>query len=352
MTQHRHTIPKGANQTASVTDPDLTPYAKTAQVQAEAANRVAGDNANANMFGLLAARVTPLEASMANVLLRLAAVEKPYTPPAPPPSSVVATLGPSTTSAQLLAKMADMTIDVIELTAGTYSALTNPTYVDGIDRTSRPLTIRPASGATVIIPGGTRPAFYFGLSSKVSYTTMPGLTLSGFNFSATDDGILWTGWVDHLTLNSMIVTNVLGATPYMSWALYISSDCKGHAGTDITANGWTVDASVSGARGIGGLAMGNGPLGPINITANGWTISHAKYAWYMHQDTSAERGSTNCHMDGWTITDCGYNSGVLCAAYYGYMDGTYSNMHATGCGCSLYQEGSPNMTDGGGNSWA
>ena len=34
MTQHRHTIPKGANQTASVTDPDLTPYAKAADLAA------------------------------------------------------------------------------------------------------------------------------------------------------------------------------------------------------------------------------------------------------------------------------------------------------------------------------
>jgi len=34
MTQHRHTIPKGANQTASVTDPDLTPYAKAADLKA------------------------------------------------------------------------------------------------------------------------------------------------------------------------------------------------------------------------------------------------------------------------------------------------------------------------------
>ena len=34
MTQHRHTIPKGANQTASVTDPDLTLYAKAADLAA------------------------------------------------------------------------------------------------------------------------------------------------------------------------------------------------------------------------------------------------------------------------------------------------------------------------------
>ena len=59
MTQHRHAIPKGANQTASVTDPDLTP---------------------------LTTRVTTLEAKMANALLRIAAVEAHFTPPAPPPS--------------------------------------------------------------------------------------------------------------------------------------------------------------------------------------------------------------------------------------------------------------------------
>ena len=77
MTQHRHTIPKGANQTASVTDPDLSPYAKTTALQAEAASRLAADAALGN-------RVSTLEASMANVLLRLAAVEAHFTPPAPP----------------------------------------------------------------------------------------------------------------------------------------------------------------------------------------------------------------------------------------------------------------------------
>ena len=78
MTQHRHTIPKGANATASVTDPDLTLYAKTVQVQTESANRIAADTA-------LGARVTKLEVSMANALLRIAAVEAHFTPTVTPP---------------------------------------------------------------------------------------------------------------------------------------------------------------------------------------------------------------------------------------------------------------------------
>ena len=81
MTQHRHTIPKGANQTASVTDPDLSPYATTAALQAEAASRLAADAALGN-------RVSTLEASMANVLLRLAAVEAHFTP-APVPTGTL-----------------------------------------------------------------------------------------------------------------------------------------------------------------------------------------------------------------------------------------------------------------------
>ena len=86
MTQHRHTIPKGANQTASVTDPDLSPYAKTTALQAEAASRLAADAALGN-------RVSTLEASMANVLLRLAAVEAHFTPPAPPSAPLTAVYG-------------------------------------------------------------------------------------------------------------------------------------------------------------------------------------------------------------------------------------------------------------------
>lgn len=80
MTQHSHTIPRGANKTASVTDPDLTPYAKAAAL--------AGYATTASVATIL--NPDPkVVGSMANVLWRLAAVEKPYTPPpvTPPPST-------------------------------------------------------------------------------------------------------------------------------------------------------------------------------------------------------------------------------------------------------------------------
>ena len=72
MTQHRHIIPKGANQTASVTDPDLSPYAKT--------TALAGYATTASVATIL--NPDPkVVGSMANVLLRLAAVEAHFTPP-------------------------------------------------------------------------------------------------------------------------------------------------------------------------------------------------------------------------------------------------------------------------------
>src|ERR1700690_4490224 len=110
MTQHYHNI-SAKTRTASVTDPDLTPYAKTVQVQAEAANRIAADSA-------LAARVTTLEASMANGILRVAAVEAKFTPP----TAVVKAFPGSgaNTIAAFVAMTADMTLDVIEMAAGVY----------------------------------------------------------------------------------------------------------------------------------------------------------------------------------------------------------------------------------------
>src|SRR5258706_2150650 len=62
----------------------------------------------------------------------------------PPPASNVLQLGTGTTAAQFSAACNNMNIDVIELTSPTYT-LGASVYID-IDRTSRPLLIRPAMG--------------------------------------------------------------------------------------------------------------------------------------------------------------------------------------------------------------
>ena len=61
---------------------------------------------------------------------------------------------------------------------------------------------------------------------------------------------------------------------------------------------------------------------------------------------------TDLVLDGWTISDTGgaaWGSPNVSVAMENAA-GTYRNMHATGSGV-LLNVGTPNMTDGGGNTW-
>ena len=237
--------------------------------------------------------------------------------------------------------LADETVDVVEMAAGTYHL---PYMVININRT-RPVIVRPAAGATVILSGsqiGTDPQFGFGLGGTAGNITMQGMVFDGFILG--QQGIIQALDTHDIALNDMVVRNSrcngTTAQPYHSWAIYLSSTSTLHS-TNFTANRWTVDGS---SRQIGALQV----YGGNHITATGWTVSNAYYAIYA---SSARGPLTDFVLDGWTVSNTGApawgTSNVSLAVEN--SSGTYSNMHATASGV-LLNVGSPRLTNAGGNS--
>lgn len=264
----------------------------------------------------------------------------PPSSPATPAQHVVSftTADPSSTFKTLLA---DETVDVVEMAAGTYHL---PYMVINIDR-PRPVLVRPAVGATVILSGsqiGTDPQFGFGLGGTAGNIAMQGMVFDGFILG--QQGIIQALDTHDITLNDMVVRNSrcngTTAQPYHSWAIYLSSTSTLHS-TNFTANRWTVDGS---SRQMGALQV----YGGSHIAATGWSVANAYYAIYA---SSARGPLTDFVLDGWTVSNTGApawgTSNVSLAVEN--SSGTYSNMHATTSGV-LLNVGSPRLTNAGGNS--
>ena len=262
--------------------------------------------------------------------------------PAPvAPAQHIASFTTGDSTATFLTLLADETVDVVEMAAGTYHL--HYTVIN-INRT-RPVLVRPVAGTTVILSGsdlGTDPQFQFGDGGTAGNITMQGLIFDGFILG--QQGIIQALDSHDITLNDMVVRNSRAngttAQPYHSWAIYISSNATVHS-TNFTANRWTVDGS---ARGMSALQV----YGGSHVTAIGWSVSNAYYAVYA----SSSRGPlTDFVVDGWTISNTGApawgTSNVSLAVEN--STGTYSNMHGTTSGV-LLNVGSPKLTDGGGNS--
>ena len=259
----------------------------------------------------------------------------------PAPAQRTASFTPSDSSSTFHTFLADETVDVIEMAAGTYHL---GYTVINIDRT-RPILVRPAAGATVILSGasiGSDPQFEFGDGGTAGNITMQGLIFDGFILG--QQGIIQALDSHDITLNDMVVRNSrangTSAQPYQAWAIYLSSNATVHS-TNFTANDWTVDGS---ARGLSALQV----YGGSHVTANNWSVANAYYAVYA----SSTRGPlTDLVVDGWTISNTGapaWGTANVSLAVEN-SSGRYSNMHGTTSGV-LLNVGSPRLTDGGGNS--
>jgi hypothetical protein len=257
------------------------------------------------------------------------------------PSQRIVSFTTSDTSSTLLRLLADESVDVIEMAAGTYHL---SYMLININRT-RPVVVRPAAGATVVLSGsaiGTDPQFEFGEGGTAGNITMQGLIFDGFILGQS--GIVQAKDAHDIALNDMVVRNSrangTSAQPIQAWALYLSSNATTHV-TDFTANRWTVDGS---GRQMGALQV----YGGSRVTATGWSVSNAYYAVYA----SNTRGPlTDLILDNWTISGSGapaWGSSNVSVATEN-SSGRFSNMHATTSGV-LLNVGSPKLTDGGGNS--
>ena len=266
------------------------------------------------------------------------------TPPAdagtdasPPPDAStgkVVKLGPSATASQILAAIADNSVDVVELSAGTYSP--GRVSVD-VDRT-RPVVVRPAGGATVIWKGDSSGAgaFLFGLSSRAGRVTLDGLIFDGFNLG--DTGVIWVGNAHDLALNHITVRNSTGHAAY-SWALYLST-AGGVGPSNIVANDWVV--AGAGTRSLSAMTSEHTP-NAHGATLHRWNVKNVALAVWAGSD------ATGLDFADWTIDNAGWAAHANDAVWFQNVKGSFKNVNLTSSG--PLQNVSGTMTDLGGNTW-
>ncbi len=214
--------------------------------------------------------------------------------------------GPSGTQAQFVSLMNDMSVDVIEMAAGTYRGWHADIVVN---RAARPLLVRPAPGAAVVWDdtGGTSGDSLFDVGSEASQSVVtnyitfdPAGTGGSFtvqNYALGQVGLIDTFWVDHIAFNGFHTSGITGlAGGQLSWTVYVSSDGV-HSGSNITFDDWTVGPSAN--RNVGGLTTYHNP-NAHGVTALRWTISGASSAMALWGT------ATGIDIEDWTISGCNY----------------------------------------------
>lgn len=279
--------------------------------------------------------------------------------PTPTPTNIptpnlqkTVTLSPSNTAAQFRAAVADLSVDVIELTTGTYNW--QNVQID-VDRTSRPLTIRPASGATATFVGPATTSgsiFVFGNNATAKYITMDGIKPDGFvfrGFAIVASGVFGVNGSDHVTFRNMTFQNLTRdpkfgnpSEPYKSWLFYIYSPV-GRLNDHLVIDHITgLPPAVS--RDISGIQISSTSVMQGTITLTNINLTNYDYAFYSEVPT------TNLILDTWTITNCGNHSTPASVSFTPVnINGTYKNLHAT-LSDPLRNNSTGAMINGGGNS--
>ena len=293
-------------------------YATTTQLKAETDARIKAD-------ADLSARISALEAAAA-----------PAPTVAPSTSKVVPFSG---TQAEFLSLVADMTVDVIEFAAGTYAWSTSNIRQN---RSSRPLTIRPAQGANVTFDlGGASSWMRFGAlvglpgvpteaTSDLTIDATPG-SITVQNLNVGKDGVVYGDWMERISVIGLRVRSVSGLGGSYSHCLYVGSDGT-HRSKDILALGWGVllDKTMNFAQTYHNPNV-------AGLLVKGCTASGGHTFAYVYGDGS------NVVYDGNTISafDRSFESAET-------VTGTYRNNIATSTGAPSF--GAPGFVDGGGNS--
>ena len=255
--------------------------------------------------------------------------------------------GPSTEAA-FSNLCSDMNIDIIEIAAGTYHF--RNCHIE-VDRSSRPLTIRPAAGAAVVFSaagdGQYGDAAFYGFTSRTSYITFDGSTgsMSFQHYLLAQEGVFLFQIADHMTFRNMsfshIAANARGGQQ-SSHCFYISHGCHDFTFENITIAHLLVSDEAGASAGANGFHFYTGGLGAsvYNVTVRNSSVANAGWAMVTRN------GTTGIVVDGLTATDCGH--GVPAAVDFGFDNtGTFTNSSSSSSiGTPLIQGA---MTDGGGN---
>jgi hypothetical protein len=263
------------------------------------------------------------------------------------PSGTVSRLTSSDTKAAFLAQTTNMAIDVIELAGGTY------TWQDvqiNVDRTARPLTIRPVAGATVNFVGpATSSGQIFGLGSStltkyITFDGSPGAMVFK-DFALASSGVFEPMGTDHCTFKYLTFQNLSrdrawAPQPYHSWCFYISG--AGSGGNDHLLIDHCTFKAPAYNRDISCMQVASsGTHGAITIT-NVLEMTGYDYGFYAEQPTSS------LILDMWTMNNVG-NLGTSIRFTAANINGSYSNIHATNSD-KLLNQSTGTITNGGGNS--
>ena len=255
----------------------------------------------------------------------------PPAPPAPPsPGQKIVQFSACVTASQFLILTKDVTVDVIEMASGSYPW--DNVKID-VDRTARPLTIRPASGATVTFTGNgstTAGILFFGLNSATKWITMDGVTPGGFTFSGialAQAGVFEVRSSDHLTLRNMTFKNLsrdatYSDKAYKSWAAYVST-AGGRNNDHLLIDRWTLLAPAV-YRDVSAIQVASSvvPNGSITLT----NITMTKYAYGFYDEVP----TANLLLDTWNLTDTGNHTTPASVRFTSVaINGMYKNITAT-----------------------
>jgi hypothetical protein len=260
------------------------------------------------------------------------------TPPPMAPGAKVVVFPLNGTQSQFVSLMSDMSIDVIEISGGTYTNWHDVPI--NVDRTARPLLVEPVPGTTVTWTGNGGSGdglFYPGWSGFASHVTFQG-PFQILNFSLGQTGLVSTAWASNMTFNGFTVrgTTAPSTNGLTAWAVYISSDGT-HRGSNLTFNNWNVDnTSSSTGHEVNGMQLYHTPQA-AGVTALGWTVKGGYWGFVGRYDATA------VDIESWTI------SGTRGPSFDSEGPaGIVKDMHASTSGSPVID--SP-MVDGGGNSW-
>jgi hypothetical protein len=259
-------------------------------------------------------------------------------PSTPEPPLKVVRFGPGSPAA-FTALVHDLSIDVIEIEAGTYRNWHVNLDVDRI----RPLLVRPAPGAAVVWDdaGGRSGDGLFYLGSRALTTNITfdpagtGGTFTIQNYALGQQGLIDTFWVDSVTFNGFRTQGIRGLPGgSLSWTVYVSSDGV-HRGRNITVNDWQVGPSAG--RTVGGLQTYHDPQA-VGVRAYRWQISGASSAMTFYGD------ATGIDIQGWRISGCEYAV---------YSDGNAAGVlkNNTSIGSTAPPVILRSLVSGSGNSW-
>lgn len=289
-------------------------------------------------------------------------------PPSPGGSSeTIATLTSSNTRTQILTQTTNLNIDVIEFTSGTYSI---QDMQINVDRSSRPLTLRPAPGATLNWVGpATSSGQIIGLGQSVwtKHVTLDGRpggvgSTSGWIFkdiALAQSGVIEPRGTANCTFKYLTFQNlsrdlaVPGTAAFKAYCFYISGAGSGSAGnTDLLIDHcWFKAPAVN--RDVSCIQLASsGVHSNISIT-NVMEMTNYHYGFVCDVEV------TNILLDTWVMTNTGRSStpaSIRFTEYGGtsdnfFMSGTYQNIVATSSDpFSDDHPGAGTITNGGGNS--